>query len=157
MSEQSVARLREVPIFEALPDAALHALAEGADEVTLKSGELLFRAGETAEGGHVVLAGRLELFTEQGARRKRLCELLPGALIGEKALLIAATRPCGARALEASRLLPIPRPVFLQVLQDFPEAAQALRALFAARIAETMGALDAFRAEKLDVPAPRRR
>ncbi len=157
MSDPSAAILREVPAFEALPDAALQALFADGEAVTLRTGETLFKTGETAEGGHVLLAGRLELFLEQGARRKRLCEVLPGALLGEKGLLIAATRPCGARALESARLLYIPRPLFLAVLADFPQAAQALRDQFAARLADTIGALDAFRAEKLSGPPPGRR
>ncbi|WP_164738381.1 cyclic nucleotide-binding domain-containing protein [Aquabacter cavernae] len=154
--EQAAAVLAEVPTFEGLPAEALRSLAVSGEEVALKAGETLFRAGEAADGAYVILSGRLELMSEQAGRRQRLCELLPGALAGERALLIATTHPATARALAASRVLRIPRPLFLRLLEGFPEAAAALQALFGARVQDTLAALETVRAEKLDTPLPSR-
>ena len=79
-----------------------------------------------------------------------------GALLGETALLIATARPATARALDSSRLLRIPRPLFLRMLEGFPEAARTLRAQLGARVGETLAALETVRAEKLDTPVPPR-
>lgn len=152
--EQAVEALKGVPTFEVLPDEALRILAISAEEVGLRAGEVLFRTGDAAEEGYVVLGGRLELVSEQPNRRRRLCELLPGALIGETALLIPGARPATARALETSRLMRIPRPLFLRMLEGFPAAAAPLRDLFAARVTETLGALETLRVERL-VPPPK--
>lgn len=148
--EQAVAALQAVPTFEGLPDEALRILAISAEELPLGAGEVLFRTGEAADDGYVVLSGRLELVSEQTGRRGRLCELLPGALIGETALLVAGARPAMARALESSRLMRIPRTTFLRMLEGFPAAAAPLRDLFAARVTEMLAALEALRLKRLD-------
>lgn len=150
--DQDVATLQGVPTFEVLPTEALRILAISAEELKLKAGETLFRMGETSDAGYVLLSGRMELVAEQGGRRRRLCELLPGALVGETALLIQATRPVTARALESCRVMRIPRATFLRMLDGFPDAAASLRDLFAVRLASTLSALDAIRREKLEAP-----
>lgn len=148
--DQAVTALQDVPTFEGLPDEALRILAISAEELSLGAGEVLFRAGERADDGYVVLTGRLELVSEQTNRRGRLCELLPGALLGETALLVAGVRPAMARALESSRLMRISRTTFLRMLEGFPEAATPLRDVFAARVGETLAALEALRQKRLD-------
>ncbi|MBA4789545.1 MAG: cyclic nucleotide-binding domain-containing protein [Rhizobiales bacterium] len=154
--EEAVATLSGVPMFEGLPAEALRGLAISGEDVALKAGETLFRGGDAADAAYVLLSGRLELASEPAGRRRRVCELLPGALLGETALLIATTRPATARALEASRLLRLPRAAFLRVLEGFPEAAATLRVQLGARLAETLSALETVRAEQLDRPAPPR-
>ncbi|TCT06794.1 Crp/Fnr family transcriptional regulator [Aquabacter spiritensis] len=151
--EQDVAALQGVPTFEVLPPEALRSLAISAEIHELKAGDVLFRAGEISDAGYVVLSGRIELVTEQAGRRRRLCELLSGALVGETALFVASPRPATARALEAATVLRISRPVFVRVLEGFPEAATLLRAQFAERLEATLGALDALRREKFDSPS----
>lgn len=148
--EQAVTALQGVPTFQVLPDEALRILAISAEEMTLGAGAVLFRAGETADDGYVVLSGRLELVSEQTGRRGRLCELLSGALIGETALLVAGTRPATARALESSRLMRISRTTFLRMLEGFPDAAVPLRDVFATRVSETLAALESLRQKRLD-------
>ncbi|MEP9379439.1 Crp/Fnr family transcriptional regulator [Aquabacter sp. CN5-332] len=156
--EQDVATLQGVPTFEVLPAEALRILAISAEERQLKAGEVLFRIGEISDAGYVLLSGRMELVVEQSGRRRRLCELLAGALVGETALLIQLPRPATARALEASRLMRIPRTTFLRMLEGFPDAAVTLRDLFAERLQGTLSALETVRREKLEAPVkPRAR
>lgn len=154
--EEAVTTLSGVPMFEGLPAEALRGLAISGEDVALKAGETLFRAGDAADASYVLLSGRLDLVSEPVGRRRRLCEVLPGALLGETALLIATTRPATARALEASRLLRISRAAFLRVLEGFPEVADTLRAQLGARLAETLSALETVRATHLDQPVPPR-
>lgn len=150
--EQDVTLLQDVPTFDMLTPDALRTLAISADQLRLAAGDILFREGDLADAGYVLTSGRLEMVEEQGARPRVLCEVLPGALVGESALLIALPRPATARALEASTLLRIPRATFLRVLEGFPEAAVQLRAVFAGRLEATLGALDTLRREKLEPP-----
>ncbi len=150
--EQDVATLQGVPTFEVLAPEALRILAISAEERQLKAGEVLFRAGEASDAGYVLLSGRIELVQEQPGRRRKLSEILPGALVGELALLIQVPRPATARALEGTRLMRIPRTTFLRMLEGFPDAAVILRDRFAKRLEETLSALDTLRQDQLETP-----
>ncbi len=53
------------------------------------------------------------------------------------ALLIDTERPATAIVTEAAQLLKISRRVFRRVLEEYPEAAEALRELISRRMEET--------------------
>lgn len=153
--DAAVALLQNVPTFAGLPDDALRTLAEGAERRTLARGETLFKAGEIGDVGYVLASGRLELICEQP--RKRLATLLPGALVGELALLVDLPRSCAARAIDPTELLVLPRALFRAMLASVPEAAVQLRDLFQERVETTLSDLDALRRERLEGPPPARR
>ena len=54
--------LREVPLFTALPEAALARLAEGARRQRYRAGEAVVREGEEGDSLYVVLSGLLEVY-----------------------------------------------------------------------------------------------
>ena len=60
----------------------------------------------------------------------------PGTLLGEAALLAETQRPATATAREASTVLRVPRAMFLKMLEGYPDAAQRLREIIAARADE---------------------
>ena len=57
----------------------------------------------------------------------------PGTLLGESALLAETRRPATATAREDSVVLRISRAMFLKMLDGYPDAAQRLRDVIAAR------------------------
>lgn len=144
--EQDVVLLQSVPTFRPLSAEALRALAIGIEDLRLEAGDVLFRAGEPADCGYVVRAGRIEVSAGDGGQR---AELGPGGLAGEMALILDRPRPADAVALEASTLLRIPRETFLAVLETYPEAAIELRKLIAQRVETVLRALDTLR-DKLE-------
>lgn len=150
--EQDVALLQGVPAFEVLTPEAVRILAISADQQRLARGDTLFKAGDPADCGYVLLSGRLELSTDGPGRRRRLSEVLPGALVGETALIIEVPRPVNARALEPSALMRIPRATFLRMLEGFPEAAADLRDRIASRLETTIADLEALRRARLEAP-----
>jgi CRP-like cAMP-binding protein len=60
-----------------------------------------------------------------------------GTLLGELALFTETTRPVTATALEPSTVLCIPRPLFLKMLEGYPDAAFRLREILAKRTDES--------------------
>ncbi len=127
--EDEIAFLEQVPFFRRLSGGALRSLAIAAETHAVQPGEVLFTAGEAADGAYIIQQGSFSLKPERGD------EIVagPGTLLGEAALLAQTTRPATATACEASTVLRVSRSTFLKILDSYPEAAQRLRELFVAR------------------------
>ncbi len=88
--EDDILFIERVPTLRALGRDALRILAIGAESRYVHKGEVLFMAGETADGGYVVQEGSFRL---EGAS-KQAGELIagPGTLLGELALICEIRR-----------------------------------------------------------------
>jgi len=129
--EEDIAFLQRIPTLRELGEAALRILAIGVESRFLATGEVLFTSGEPADGAYIVLEGSFNL--KPGWPRARDVVAGPGTLLGESALLVETTRPATATARESSRVMRISRSMFLRMLDGYPDAAQRLRQLIAAR------------------------
>ncbi len=129
--EDDIAFLERVPILRRLGAPALRMLAIGAESRDLGAGEVLFHAGDPADGGYVVQRGSLSLQPPRASEDEIIAG--PGSLLGELALLAETTQSATARAREAATVMRISRSMFLKVLEGYPEAAHRLRDLIAAR------------------------
>jgi CRP-like cAMP-binding protein len=115
---------------------ALRILAIGAESRYVHSGETLFAVGDDADGGYVVQEGSFRLSPRGGDTAKSI-KVGVGTLLGELALFTETTRPVTATALEPSTVLCIPRPLFLKMLEGYPDAAVRLREILAKRTDES--------------------
>jgi CRP-like cAMP-binding protein len=129
--EDEIALLGHVPTLRRLGGDALRNLAIAAESLSLKAGDVLFAAGDDADGAFVVQRGSLALQPHGGSGEEAIAG--PATLLGETALLAATKRPATATAREPARVLRISRAAFLKVLDSYPEAAQRLRELLASR------------------------
>jgi CRP-like cAMP-binding protein len=129
--EDDIAFLERIPILRRLGAPALRILAIGAESYHVGPGQVLFTAGDTAEGAYVVQRGLFTLQPERAAEAEVLAG--PGTLLGESALLAETQRPATATAREDSMVLRISRAMFLKMLEGYPDAAQRLREVIAAR------------------------
>jgi CRP-like cAMP-binding protein len=131
---QDIAILESVPLFRQLDRDALRLIAFAAEARAGQPGEILFRRGEVSDAGYVVMSGSVLV---EGAGGER--SIAPrGTLIGEMALLIDNERPVTATVKEAGQLLKVSRGVFRRVLEEYPEAAEALRELISRRMDDTL-------------------
>jgi CRP-like cAMP-binding protein len=94
--EDDIAFLERVPTFAQLGFAALQIIAIGSETRKLADGEVLFRAGETADAGYVIQEGSLKLTQHDPKRSDPSLTLGPGTLVGELALLTETMRPATA-------------------------------------------------------------
>jgi CRP-like cAMP-binding protein len=147
--EDDIAFLERVPTFAQLGFSALQIVAIGSETKRLDDGEVLFRAGETADAGYVIQEGSLKLTKHDPKRSDPSVTLGPGVLIGELALVTETVRPVTAIAAEPTTVIRISRSLFRKVLEGFPEAARLMRDRLAERanqateeIASVRGALD---------------
>lgn len=134
--EDDISLFERVPTLSMLGRGALRILAIGAESRYVHSGDILFAAGDDADSGYVVQEGSFRL-SPRTSDNGRSVTVGVGALIGELALFTETTRPVTATALEPSTVLRIPRPLFLKMLDGYPEAATRLRDVLAKRIAES--------------------
>ncbi len=147
--EDDISVLERIATFAPFGFSALQIIAIGAETRQLQAGDILFRAGESADAGYVIMQGAVKL-TRKGTR-KTVPEITlgPGVLLGELALLTETARPADATATEPTTVMRIPRSLFRRVLEGFPEAALLMRDRLAQRInqateeiAELRGTLD---------------
>ena len=142
--EDDIAFFERVPTLNLLGRAALRILAIGVESRYVHSGEVLFRAGDEADCGFVIQEGSFRLATTASANGRSVT-VGPGTLLGELALLTVTRRPVTATALEPSTVLCIPRPLFMKMLEGYPDAAQRLRELLAQRIEESAREIESLR------------
>jgi CRP-like cAMP-binding protein len=134
--EDDINFFEKVPTLSLLGRAALRILAIGAESRYVHSGETLFAVGDDADGGYVVQEGSFRLSPRGGDIAKSI-RVGVGTLLGELALFTETRRPVTATALEPSTVLCIPRPLFLKMLDGYPDAAVRLREILAKRTDES--------------------
>src|SRR6266511_3727267 len=130
--DDDIAFLERVPTIGLLGRPALSILAIGAETRHLRDGEMLFSAGDQADGGHVIQAGRFSLRSSEDGEERTVG---PYTLLGEVALFAETKRAATATALERAAVLFIPRPLFVMMLDSFPEAPDMFRFPFATLLA----------------------
>lgn len=139
--EDDIRTLTETPLLDELGRDALRLIAFSADRLRLEPGDVLFREGDTADGGYVVVSGALTL--ARGASEKVVGR---GALVGELALIAPGARPATATAREPCEVLKIARPLFARLFSEYPDLARKLHARLAARVQADLADLQAVEA-----------
>jgi CRP-like cAMP-binding protein len=134
--EDDINFFEKVPTLSMLGRGALRILAIGAESRYVHSGETLFAVGDDADGGYVVQEGSFRL-SPRGGDAVRSIRVGVGTLLGELALFTETSRPVTATALEPSTVLCVPRPLFLKMLEGYPDAAVRLREILAKRTDES--------------------
>jgi CRP-like cAMP-binding protein len=132
--EGDIAFLERIPILHRLGTPALRILAIGTESYRVEPGQILFAAGEAADGAYIVQDGSFSLLPDMAGAAEVVAG--PGTLLGESALMAETKRPATATAREPSTVLRISRAMFLKMLESDAEAAQRLRETIAARADE---------------------
>ena len=125
------ARLREIPLFRDLDEAALERIGALAAEVEFPPGSVLVEHGQPGSGMFVLLDGRVTVQLPQ-----RAVELGPGEFVGELSLLADEVRR-HARVCAATpvRCLAIARNDFAVLLESEPKLAVSMLSSLARRLA----------------------
>lgn len=124
---------------------ALRLIAFAAESRRYRSGDVLFVAGELADGGYLLRSGSVSL-EASGIEDV----VTPPALIGDAALLAETIRPATAYVREPSEIMKIPRSLFLRALNEYPDSAVRLRSGLAERMRRFARDLEAVRRDVLD-------
>ncbi|MDH7798012.1 MULTISPECIES: Crp/Fnr family transcriptional regulator [unclassified Beijerinckia] len=132
--EDDIRTLSAVPVFDQMEVEAVRLIAFSGITRNLKADEVLFKTGDTSEGGYLVLNGRIAI-EQNGNVARHIAGA--GTLIGEVALI--AETECGATAtaLQPTQVLFVSRTLFRRVLGEFPVSANRLKTRMAERLTRT--------------------
>ena len=135
MTDQDrLTRLRGIPAFAELDDAALERVVAASTEVKWPAGQVLARADDPGAGMFVVEEGTVVVEAPG-----RTIELGPGAVFGELSLLVPeSTRVARVRATTPVCCMVIDRGAFDELLDGEPAFARAILGVVAQRLWDVM-------------------
>jgi CRP-like cAMP-binding protein len=112
-AEDALRLIENVPLFAGLPAHELEDLVRLMQPIERPAGAPLWRQGQTADGLHVIVEGKIAISLRQpGGAEVRVAALGPRDVLGEVPLLDGGTRSANARMESAARLLFLSRADF---------------------------------------------
>ncbi|HVM62591.1 MAG TPA: patatin-like phospholipase family protein [Verrucomicrobiae bacterium] len=122
--EDKLQVLENVPVLASLGNELLKGLAERAEFVAVKKGDLVVRENDPGDALYAVVSGRLQSYTSLKSGRDRVfATYCDGDCFGEMPLLSGETHWANVRALNDSVLLKIPRDDFDTLVNRDPRVA----------------------------------
>lgn len=110
--------LSHLPLFQALSVEQIAELTQGAREIRLAKGEMLFRKGDPTKGFFVVIYGQIKLALPSAQGAEKVVEILgPQQSFGEAVMFMDKPYPVHAEALADMLLLHISK----QTVEDLLE------------------------------------
>ena len=103
------------------------------DVVHFDTGDIVHEPGAATDLFHFVLSGELEAVNPTTGGRLGIATLGPGQFFGDLQFLTGGVSLAGARALEPSELLCVPREKMLKLMSDIPEMSDIVVTVMAAR------------------------
>ena len=133
------AQLRRTPLFAGVAEDDLRELLGEASVDAHSGGELIFAKGAPAACFFVLLDGHVELFVEEGRRRRVLEVVNPPELLGEAALFVDGLYSEAARVVGYAKLMTVPAPHFLATLDKRFDVAQRMLSSMSIRLRGLLG------------------
>src|SRR6185503_746807 len=125
--------------FGQLDATALDLVRTALDPRVVRSGEVLMRQGDAADGLYLVGSGRLQVKIErEDGSEEVINELGRGALVGEMALLTDSPRSATITALRDSHVLFLSSDAFGRVVQAHPQALRVISSALITRLMYTI-------------------
>jgi CRP-like cAMP-binding protein len=131
--DTDVRALGQVPLFDGFTSEQLRLIAFGTEHLTMAKGRELYREGEAADCGFVILSGSVNLVEDHNMNRRVVHTAGPGSLLGELALIASGNRPTGAIAASDTEVIRISRSLFRRVLDEYPDLAARLHVALSKR------------------------
>jgi CRP/FNR family transcriptional regulator, cyclic AMP receptor protein len=131
-------------LLSRLPEPLLGELFETAKAVRLRSGEVLFLAGDAGDGCYRVKDGLLKVTMISRSGGERILAFLgPGHIVGELSIIDGLPRSASVVAVRPANLIFLSRDAFEEFAKKHPEIYRSLITLLAARLRETDGTIAA--------------
>ncbi len=130
--------LRNVPFFVGFSNEQLRLLALSAENRSLPEKLLLFDEGQLLHSAYVVVTGTLRgEHKVKGTEKIVKHEIGPGAILGERALLLDTRATESVRVESRARVLQLRKLMFRKLLQDHLEIAKLLRTRLTRHVLQT--------------------
>lgn len=131
-----VRALRAIPDFSSFDDTTLLKIYGSSITLFYPADRVVFEKGSEGDALYVVLSGAVEIFDVEESGERSVGVRGTGGYFGELSLLRNTTHSKGARALEDSELMIIPKEPFEGLLASDPGLADYFRRLFEEREAD---------------------
>ena len=131
-NDPKIKRLMTNETFAELGEKRLRSLAPFIDEIEVRSGSTLMREGSFPFELEVIIEGSADIVIGD----EKVGEVGPGAILGEMALLQHGARSATVVATSDTKLSVISGRAFSGLMEQFPEIAEAIRAMAAQRAEE---------------------
>jgi len=126
-AEVTASRLRAVPLFAALDDTVLEAIADQFRSESYDAGHTLVSEGDPGDKLFLVVRGKVAMSTAGYRQRNvELPVLQDGDCFGELALLESVPQPYTARTLLPTLVLTLQHEPFAQMMDDIPSLREAM-------------------------------
>jgi CRP-like cAMP-binding protein len=127
--------IRQIPLFQGLPERQLAELARIVGERRCEQGEIIFSEGDEAKGFYVLLSGRIKIFKLSPEGKEQILHIIePGEPFAEVAMFAGSSYPAHAEALKGSRVIFFPRGGFEALIKKDPDLAMNMLALLSQRL-----------------------
>ncbi len=134
-TEEAVALLQGVRVFEALAESDLREIALLAVPRSFAAGEVVFREGDPSDTCYVVASGHARAIREHpDGRTITLSHFGPGDIFGELAIFDDERRSATVEALDALHTITVLGPDFRRLLYDHPEITVKLAVALSRRL-----------------------
>ncbi len=129
--------LSRLPLFNGLPEEDLKALAGIVLDRSHAAGESIFTEGDRAAGLNIVFSGRVKIFKLASNGKEQILHIMgPGEPFAEVPVFQGGHYPASAEAIEASRVLFIPRDGLTDMIRRNPALALDMLAVLSRRLRE---------------------
>jgi CRP/FNR family transcriptional regulator len=136
-TEEAVALLRGVPVFETLAEPDLQRIAQLAVPRAFRPGHVVFREGDDSDTCYVVNGGHARAIREHpDGRTITLAHFGPGDIFGELAMFDDERRSATIEALDDLQVIAILGPDFRRLLSEHSELAVKLVVALGRRLRE---------------------
>ena len=125
----------------------------GANKI-LKAGQVVFKAGDPADGMYLVRKGELVVFLEQNGNEVVLAKIGEGGMIGEMALFDRQPRSASVKASVETEVTLISLDDFGKLMKQIPKWFVGLMTALSGRLRTTNDRLKQMDSSKAGAPAP---
>jgi CRP-like cAMP-binding protein len=149
MNDQDL--LAQSALFAPLSGEVRAAVAQQLVRRTWEKDDYLFFEGDRAEWLVLVVQGRVKMLKHsESGRETILATFGPGQIVGEVGVLVGATYPATAQALEAATTLSLRRDEYADLVRAHPDLAWALIAELGRRLQRAHETIRSLAVEKVE-------
>lgn len=133
--DRLIVPLQHLPLFSSLKPEQLEEIAQRAEKLRFKAGDVITHAGTAADGAFLIVSGQADRIDGgPGGEREHI---VPGSMIGEMAMLIEQTHRATVVARDRVLCLKISRMALTQQMLEDPSLADGLHAQMTQRLLRT--------------------
>lgn len=129
-SDPKVDVIGQVPMFRSFSHRELAKVARAVDEVEMHAGDILCREGDRGEWCFVLVDAAADVEVDG----RVVAHLGPGEICGELSLLDGGPRAATVTLTQPGRVLLLPRPAFLGLLEENPKLVGSILAELGERL-----------------------